>query len=211
MNSNTVAGFYNLPTKTVTVNTAALVLTVPAAAGTYPGLPSPALPALSPISIGLSDLAGSNAYDGHPFKVTLSGVIANPGTGNITLTLWQLPGAQIGQIGAAAGVTAAGVRGTGATSLGTIVSGATINTAPGGSFYTERVFIWDSSTLILGQLIGLEFWQIGTTTTNVAAAAATCLGGIASLSDINFMFSYQFATANAANTIKIHEFTIQRV
>jgi hypothetical protein len=211
MNMNTVAGFYNLPTRVESTNTAALVLTVPAAAGTYPGLPSPALPALSPISIGLSDLVGSNAYDGHPFKVTVAGIVSNTGTGNFTLTLYQLPLAQVGQIGAAAGVTVAGVAGTGATSLGTIVSGATLNTAAGGSFLTERVFQWDATTGILGQVIANEFWNLGTTTTVVAAAAATCLQVGTSMSAINFMLSFRFATANALNSLKITEFTIQRV
>ena len=212
MNINTVVGFYNLPTRVEAANTAALVLTVPAAAGTYPGLPSPALPALSPISIGLADLAGSNAYDGHPFKLTVAGVVSNPGTGNFTLTLYQLPLSHVGKIGAAEGVTSAGIAGSimAALSLGTIVSGATLNTLAGGSFYTERTFMWDSTTGILGQLITLEFWNKGVTTTNVAAAAGTCLNVGTSLSNLNFMLSFNFATANAANSLKITEFTLQR-
>lgn len=211
MNSNSVAGFYNLPTFTVTVNTALRTLVVPAA-GTYAGLPSPGLPVGSAISIGLSDISGSNAFDGHPFKITIAGVVSNPGTGNFTATLLQLPRSGVGVIGTTGGVTALGTStGTAAVSLGTFVSGATLNTLAGGNFYTERVMIWDSSTGILGHLIGLEFWNLGVTTTNVAAAAATCINAGTTMTNLNFILAFQFATANAANTVKINEFTIQRV
>lgn len=213
MNDNTVIGFYNLPVKTIGVNTET-VLTVPASgngpSSSYPGLPSPILPVNSAICIGLQDRVGSYEFDGHPFVVSVAGVVSNPGTGVFTCTLYQHTAAQIGQIGATAPVTALGAPGTGANSLGTLVNGVALNTAAGGQFRVTSTFLWDSTTGILGQVEQAGFWNLGTTTTIIAAGAGTCLQVGASMLDINFMLTFTFATANAANTVLVKEFEIKR-
>jgi hypothetical protein len=84
-------------------------------------------------------------------------------------------------------------------------------TLAGGNFYAEHIFMWDSTTGILGHLAGPQFWNMGVTTTSIAVAAGTCINAGTSLADLNFMLSFNFATANALNTVKITEFTIQRV
>jgi hypothetical protein len=213
MNDNTVIGLYNLPVKTIGVNTE-IVLTVPASgngpASSYPGLPSPTLPVGSAISIGLDDRSGSYAFDGHPFVINVAGVVSNPGTGVFTCTLYQLAAAQIGQIGAAAPVTALGAPGTGCASLGTLVNGVALNTTAGGQFRVTSTFLWDSVTGILGQVEQAGFWNLATTTTAIAAGAGTCLQVGASMLDLNFMLTFTFATADPANKVTVKEFEIKR-
>src|SRR6266436_1768724 len=198
MRTDTIGGFYNFPTKTITNNTAAQVLQVPAAAGTYPGLPSPLLPASSALTIGLSDISGSFAYDGHPFKVVVSANVNEAGGGTFTMTLYQVAGAQLGLIGAAAPVTAAGAAGTGATTMGAVFSAVALTSAT-GRINSETRCMWDATSLQLSSIHDYRSWVItGSNSNFVAIAAGTSVASVAALTDLNFMLSFNFGTANAA-------------
>lgn len=211
MRSETIIGYHDLPTKTITVNTAAQVLQVPSTNGLYPGLPSPALPASSALSIGLSDISGSQAFDAHFFKICVAGTVLEAAGGVFTMTLYQLAASQIGQIGAAAPVTAAGAAGTGATTMGAVFSGVALTSAT-GRFRSETVCVWDSTSLQLSSIHTYRSWVItGSNSNFVAVAAGTSIASVAAVTDLNFMLSFQFGTAAATNAVTVKEFTIERV
>jgi len=211
-NNNTVAGFYNLPAKTVSVAaTAFQVFTVPAA-GNYAGLPSPALPVGSAISIGLSDIAGSNAYDDHAFKVKIAGICLGIGGSTLTLTLNQITAAHVGKIGAAEPVTSTGVQGTGLNAVTTLLSTLTLG-ALYVQFYAECFFLWSTS---VGRLTGSKFVVTALSNAGLLPSppvyAVTTAVAVSSISDINFILSTSINTAADATTfVKLNEFTIERV
>jgi hypothetical protein len=216
MNINTVLGYYNFPTVTITNNTAEQAIVVPAAgnpATSYPGLPSPVLRVGSALTLSLQDAAGSNAFDGHPFKITVAGIVSNPGGGNFTLSLYRTPLTALGVIGATGTVAggSAAPAGTANIALGTLFNGVALNTLAGGSFHVESVLLWESTTGILGNSVTLRYWNMGVTTTYVAAGAGTCVQAGTAMSALNFLLSAQFSVADPANTLKISEFTISRV
>jgi hypothetical protein len=216
MNDNTVLGYYNFPTVTITNNTAEQAIVVPAAgnpATSYPGLPSPVLRVGSALTLSLQDVAGSNAFDGHPFKITVDGIISNPGTGNFSLSLYRTPLTALGVIGAT-GTVNAGSAAPGSTAniaLGLLFNAIGLNTLAGGSFHVESVLLWDSTSGILGNSVVRRYWNMGTTTTYVAAAAGTCVQAGVVMSALNFLLSAQFSTADPANTLKLTEFSISRM
>jgi len=212
-NNNTVAGFYNLHSKFISAAaTAFQVFTVPAA-GNYAGLPSPALPVGSAISIGLSDIAGSNAYDDHAFKVKISGIALGIATSTLTLTLNRITNAQIGQIGAAQPVTSTGVQGTGLNAVTTLFSTLTVG-ALYAQFYCECFFLWSTS---VGRLTGSKFVvsalsNAGLLPSPPVYAVTTAVGSVTDIKDINFILSASINTAADATTfVKLNEFTIERV
>jgi hypothetical protein len=210
-NNNTVAGFYNLPSKFFTATTAFQVFTVPAA-GNYAGLPSPALPVGSAISIGLSDIAGSNAYDDHAFKVKIAGIGLGIGGSTLTLTVNQITNAQKGQIGAAAPVTALGVQGTGLNAVSTLFSTLTFG-ALSIQFYIELFFLWSTS---VGRLTGSKFVVSALSNAGLLPSppvyAVTTAVAVTDIKDINFILSASINTSVDATTfLKLNEFTIERV
>lgn len=212
-NSNTVAGFYNLPAKVISVaGTAFQVITSPAAAGTYPGLPSPAFPAGSALSVGLADLAiGSRAYDNQAFKLSIHGLVLGITNSTFTLTLNQVAAAQKGKIGAAAPVTSTGVQGTGLTAVATLLSTETV-----GALYldvhSDVYFLWSSSC---PRLVGYSFTIVALSNGNVPATPVyikTTGITVANLEDINFILSASINTAADATTyFKLNEFSISRI
>lgn len=212
-NVNTVAGFYNLPNKIISAAaTAFQVFTVPAA-GNYAGLPSPILPLGSAISIGLSSVADAFAFDAHVFKVKVVGIALGIATSTLTLTLNQCTAANVGQIGAAAPVTAAGVQGTGLNAITTLFSTATMG-ALFLQFHCELWFLWNS-TFATPRLTGYKFVKHSLPTGNVVpdppVYAVTTAANVASLADINFFLSASINTAADATTyVKLNEFTIER-
>jgi hypothetical protein len=229
-NQNTVAGVYNLPQFNVGgSSTSEFALMVPGPTpptnitwvgpyynttlpnngpNPYPGFPSPAYPVNSGLSITPTpDILGAESFDGRAFKVKLHAVIANGGGGNVSVKLYQVSAAQVGVIGAAGSVTTAGAPGTGATTTGTV----TLTTPPatGTGVYLEYVFLWDSSSKILqGYRSGI--YTSTSTGTFLALTATTNLTSISTISALNFMPSFTFATGGT-NNVTVQEFSIERV
>ena len=79
-NVNTFAGFYNLPSQAAG-NTSANVLVVPSSG--YAGLPSPALPAGSGLTVSVTPDIATGFSDVHPFKVKLFGKATTAGAAAI--------------------------------------------------------------------------------------------------------------------------------
>ena len=210
-NSNTIAGFYNLPAKFIPATTALQVFTVPAA-GVYAGLPSPALPVGSAISIGLSDIPGTLAYDDHAFKVRIVGNALGIATSTLTLTLNQIVNSQIGQIGAAAPVTSTGVQGTGLNAVTTLFSALTLG-ALSVQFSCELFFLWSTQVprLTGTKLVVSALSNAGLLPSPPVYAVTTAVA-VSAITDINFILSASINTAADATTfVKINEFSIERV
>lgn len=228
-NQNTVAGVYNLPQCNIGgSSTNEFALMVPGSApptnvtwgapyyvttlpnngpNPYPGFPTPQFPANGGLSIAPPpDILGTDSVDGQAFKVKLNAVVANGGAGNVTVKLYQVAAAQVGVIGAAGSVTTAGAPGTGATTTGSV----TLTTPPatGTAVFIEWVFLWDSSSKILaGQRSGL--YTSTATGTFLAITATTNLTSISTVSALNFMPSFTFATGGT-NSFTVQSFTIER-
>jgi hypothetical protein len=232
-NQNTVIGYYNLPKMTVTDGNNH-ALTVPTlgsgvpsgvtwgapyyetslasnSQNPYPGFPSPALPANSGLTVSFpADVAGAMSVDAHAFKLKLSGVFANAGASTVVVKMYQVPFANLGVISAAGSVTTAGAPGTGDNSL--ITSGLSFTAPPStaGAFYVELNLIWDSNSgIIVGTSKGFGNNAGANQYITEAALTALVTPGT-SVNSLNFMPSFTFGSANAANSVTVNEFAIER-
>jgi len=197
-NQNSVVGFQNLPAQSITVNTEVALL-VPAA-GLYPSLPSPALAA----GVGLyvttpPDITGSD-FDGHAFKVRVAGKFFTGAAATLVTKLYQVPPA----------ILTAGTQSTVANDHVVLTNAASASTTGAGSFLVEAQFMWDSASAVLGTTAGLNQTAGAVVTGTPAAALAT---GYTSgpINVLNFLPSFTFSAANAANTVTVTEFYIERV
>jgi hypothetical protein len=229
-NQNTVIGYYNLPKMTVTDGNNH-ALTVPTlgsgvpsgvtwgapyyetslpsnSQNPYPGFPTPALPANSGLTVSFpNDVAGSMAVDAHAFKIKLSGAVANAGASTFVVKLYQVPLAGVGVISATGSVTTAGAPG----SSDNVFASASFTAPPStaGAFYVEADMIWDSSS---GILVGM-FYGYGNNagaTQFVDFAATTIITPGTAVSSLSFLPSFTFGSANAANSVTVNEFAIER-
>jgi hypothetical protein len=221
-NQNTVSGVYQLPKMLVSdTNEHALVVPGPTppsgvtwavpyyetslpnnGPNPYPGFPSPAFPVNSGLVLSPpTDIAGS-VLDGRPFRLRMTGVMTNPGGGACALKFYQVAFAQLGVIGAAGSVTAAGAPGTGATNFSNVALG-TANS----HFWAEAVLTWDSS---LVRIDGYTQGQTLATVLAITTIGTPVTSGVATFNQLNFMPSVTFATGNAGNSLTIQEFVIDR-
>jgi len=210
-NVNTVGGLYNIPKKFISTTTAFQVFTV-GAAGVYPGVPSPSQPVGSALSVGLSDIDGSGAYDGRPFKIRVSGEVLGIATSTFTLTLGQNTLANVGQIGAAAPVTALGVKGTGFNVLATLFSTLTLG-ALSGKFHSEVLCLWSS---LSDRLATAHFSVSALSNASILPSppvwAASSAVAVTAITDLNFVLCASIDTAADATTyVQLNEFVIERV
>jgi hypothetical protein len=191
-NMNSFIGYQNLPAQTVTVATESPLL-VPAQ-GLYGTLPSPTLPAGAGLFVGLTgDVIGNATYDGHPFTVRVAGKAFVAGTGTFTAFLKLGTSATPGNNTVLAN----------ATKVSGSVTAAAIN------FWLEAEFMWDSVSQSLtgvasGVVGGLLLAQTVITALPVLNPNAT------TPATLNFIPSFTFSAANAANTVTVTEFLIER-
>jgi len=210
-NVNTTGGIYNVPKKFISTTTAFQVFTVPAA-GLYPGVPSPTLPVGSALSVGLSDIDGSQSFDGRPFKIRVSGEVLGIATSTFTLTLGQTSLANVGQIGAAAPVTSTGVAGTGFNVLATLFSTLTLG-ALSGKFHSEVLCLWSS---LSDRLATAHFSVSALSNASILPSppvwAASSAVAATAITELNFVLSTSINTAADATTyVQLNEFSIERI
>lgn len=210
-NVNTTAGIYNVPKKFIGATTAFQVFTVPAA-GLYSGVPSPTLPVGSALSVGLSDIDGSQSFDGRPFKIRVSGEVLGIATSTFTLTLGQNTLANVGQIGAAAPVTSTGVAGTGFNVLATLFSALTLG-ALSGKFHSEVLCLWSA---LSDRLATAHFSVSALSNASILPSppvwAASSAVAVTAITDLNFVLSASINTAVDATTyVQLNEFSVERV
>jgi hypothetical protein len=200
-NVNSTAGFYNLPAQAITVNTE-VALKVPASG--YPSLPSPLLAS----GVGLpvifpADIAGSMSNDGHSFVVRVAGKAHTAASYTLVVNLYQVP----------ASIIAAGSQATVGNDHAVITNAASAGFSGDQNFLVEGRFIWDS---VSGALNGFVTAAIvaganvapnsGTAGTLVVTSAQSSV----KQADLNFMPTFTFGTANAANSITVTELVIDR-
>jgi hypothetical protein len=192
-NVNSFLGYQNLPAQTITVTTDTPLL-VPAQ-GLYSSLPSPTLAAGAGLYVGLTgDVPNNATYDGHPFKVRVAGkafVAATASTFTATLKL--------GTSNVSASNTA--------LANATKASGST--TAAALNFWLEAELIWDSvSQTLAGVANGVVGGLLLAPTVITAQQVTNPSTGV--LASLNFIPSFAFSVANAANTVTVTEFFINR-
>lgn len=201
-NVNTFQGFYNLPAINGASYTSESGYVIPAA-GTYPGLPSPAqvaanwlvLPALP------GDVNGGVLDYGRRFRVAVSfpGNIAN--SENITTKIYQCT---------AANFTA----GVAATSKGTLIATSSALATGGavkGQMFLECILNWDSTSKILNGYF--QGWNSLSATQGGVAISQTKLSNSPSSlaeNDLNFFFTLTLGTGTS-DTIGPIDFTVERV
>jgi len=209
-NANTSSEWNALPAQAITVNTES-ALTVPTVAQNYGVLPSPALPVLNAagtangLTLGIPpDIAGS-VYDGHAFKVRLAGKAKTGTSATLTIKLYEATAACVAATTAAALSTGTSVV------LSAAASGAIATTT--ANFLVEATFIWDSTSKILNgylnaaQVAGAAVAvNSGTVSTAVVTTPVASLG----ITDLNFIPSFTFSSANAGNSVTLTEFAIDR-
>lgn len=206
-NVNTTSGFYKIPQIVVTA-TSEQALLVPASG--YPGLPSPTLPSGAGITIAPSpDITGS-VLDGRPFRVRAVGVASTLGSAStIIAKLRQVNAVAVGVIGAAGSVTTAGVPGTGTNLFATSATIGSSNVAS-VQFEYEYTMFWDSTSKNLTGFKSVDYSNFTSTNVLTTPAVGTPIASL-NFADLNFMLSFTFSAANAANTINVNEFSIERV
>lgn len=200
---NTTAGFQNIPAQLIT-GTSETTLLVPAQ-GVYAGLPSPTLAAGAGLAIGFPpDITGA-IYDGHPFVVSLIGKVTTGASLTFLPKIYQV----------AASVIAAGTQSTVSNDHVTVALAATSSGAAATqNFIVQAQYLWDSTSKALtGQVISAQINGVniaanaGTAGTFVATSVIATVG----INDLNFIPSFTFGTANAANSVTVTEFVIDRV
>lgn len=191
-NSNSFLGYQNLPAQTITVTTDTPLL-VPAQ-GLYPSLPSPTFAVGAGLYVGLTgDIPNNATYDGHPFTVRVAGKSFVAGTGTFTPTL------KLGTSNVSANNTA--------LANATKASGSVTATAL--NFWLEVELIWDSvSQTLSGVASGVVGGLLLAPTVITAQQVVNPSTGV--LPSFNFIPSFAFSTANAANTVTVTEFLIER-
>lgn len=217
-NNDSIQGYDNLPLKYIGTTTAKQTFTVPAAgnaATSIPQLPSPTMPIGSAITLSLNNdtAAGQNTFDGRAFRIKIAGAALGIATSTLTLNLNQITQAQIGQIGAAAPVTAAGVDGTGLNLLVSPFSALTLG-ALSVQFYSEILLFWNS----VNQRLNGFHWSVsalsnaGLLPSPPVFAEFASGFTVASISDLNFTLSASINTAADGTTyVDLNEFSIERV
>lgn len=197
-NVNTSVGFTNLPAQSITTGTATALL-VPTSAQNYGTLPSPALTAGSGLYISIPpELAGSMDYDGHQFRIRMTGIVLSGTTGTFAVSLY------LGTSSTAASDTSIAV----ATS-----ASITGSTTAAFHFALDSTMLWDSTTQTLTGLTNAQFNGVAgiTTVVNTVLTASSTPVNVSSLSNLQFIPFFTFGTGNAANTVTVKEFLIERV
>lgn len=199
-NVNTMIGYQNLPAQSITVNTITPLL-VPAQ-GLFSTLPSPTLASGAGLWIGVPQDVANSECDGHPFKVRIVGKVFTGAAATLATTLYQVPAATI-------------AAGTVSTLAGNQSLIALTSTAITGSanFIVEIEFLWDSVSQSLGGFVTTAFANsaligtLGAATTARTVPFTTAAG----VNGLNFLPTFTLSVANAANTVTVTEFVIDRV
>jgi hypothetical protein len=201
--SNTFAGFYSLPAVTAT-STSAFTYKVPAAAGTYPTLPSPSQIAGNALvlSVAPGDITtGSSTVDyGRPFRVRVSGAVNSGQSENITVALYQCTGAV-----ASAGFTAA--TGTGQTAIATTGAMAT-GAALKFNFFLDAVCQWDS----VSKTLNSYYYGLASkgTPAIIGPTIQTAAVTTAAEGDLNFYFVLTASVNTVADVFGPLDFYVDR-
>ena len=201
MNQNTIQGLYNIPAQSITTGTETALL-VPAA-GLYPGFPSP----LQAAGTGLqlcwpADIQGADGIDGHPFKVRVVGKAFTGGSYTFQTKLYQVPYS----------IVTAGTSATLANDNVALSNAASAAFTGWANFILEAQFLWDSSSQKLNTSFQTSLNQVN----GAAVAPTSSIVSIAytagnPVNNLNFLPSFTFGTANAANSVTVTEFTLERL
>lgn len=206
-NQNSVAGFYSLPAQSIT-GTTETALVVPAA-GNYSLLPSPAHGAGNGLWIGAPADIQYGEFDGHPFKVRVAGKVHTGGSITFLCNLYYVPSA----------IASADTAGTLSNDTAVVTNAASSAFSGDANFLVEAEFLWDStskklngfvtSSQVNGANVAPNSGSAGTNVATTQVSTTYTAGSAVSL--LNFIPSFTFGTGNAANSVTVTEFVIDRV
>lgn len=186
-NVNTFEAFYNLPAQVIAGANAALV--VPTSG--YAGLPSPALAAGAGLYLGITDtVAGNGTVDCHTISVRIVGKVTTGASSTFTPSIY---------LGTSSTVASNTTLGAGAAS--SAIATTTAN------FVVEATFLWDSVT---AKINGYYTSLVNGVVANAGALTATTPTAVASAALLQFIPVFAFGTTNAANSVTVTEFAIDR-
>lgn len=229
--NDTSNGWYNYPAQQIASTTSEVASLVPTATGVYPGVPAPFMPLSTstypsllftsvPSDIGptpwtsatatASNTPGGSSYDGHPFEIVISGKLTTSATTNFTLNLYQVTYAAISVSPSGTGYPAtltAGPSGTGVTKLTTGTATAVGTNGASVNFRFNQVYLWDSTSGILGAAGAANMYQKGASVSITQSAATVSSLGV---KDLNFFPTFTFSASNSP-VLLIEEFVINRV
>lgn len=202
-NVNTFAGYQDLPAQVISTAATPTALLVPATG--YSTLPSPALPAGVGLYVGVEqDVTSGGTFDANKFVVRVQGKLFTGAASTFTMGLYQVPAA----------IAAAGTQSTAANDpilLNMTAASAAITGA--SNFVFEAELLWDStSNLLVGYanavLVNGILQVVNTATAGtIGVSTPRTLTGAA---DLKFIPFFSFGTANAANSVTVTEFAIDR-
>ena len=195
-NANSSVGFQNLPAQVITTGSATALL-VPSSTTNYGTLPSPALAAGTGLYISIPpDIAtGASDWDGHQFKVRLVGLVTTGTSSTFKVDMYL-----------GTSKTAASDSALTSSSASSAISTATVN------FAYEYTFLWDSVSLNLNGTFGFYINDVLTgsvATTQITATTSPVNSSL--LANLSFIPFFTFGTGNAANSVTIKEFLIERL
>ncbi len=198
-NVNSSNGWVSLPAQTIGT-TSATTLLVPAATALYQGLPSPVFAAGTGLYLALDpDYQSSNptassptyvnsSVDGRQFRIRVVGITTVSASSTFQVSLYN---------GTSSTVTS--------DTLVSISASYTITTASSINWIFETNMIWDSTT---SHLNGFFYSDVNNVFTG--GAAITAITNL-SVTSLQFIPSFTFGTANAANTVTVKEFLVEKV
>lgn len=198
-NVNSSLGWVNLPAQSVTT-ASATTLVVPPASALYQGLPSPNFAAGSGLFLNLSNTTNTNnptassptytndLVDGRQFKIRVVGVS----------TVSASTAVQIGLYNGSSSTVAS-------DTLIAISASYTITTASTVNWVVEANLIWDSTSQKLN-----GYFNSTVNNTYTANAAITSVSSL-SVTNLQFIPSITYATANAGNVWQVKEFLFETV
>lgn len=190
---NSFIGYQNLPAQIIATTTDTPLL-VPAQ-GLYSTLPSPTLAVGAGLYVGIpGDILNNAVYDGHPFTVRVAGKAFVAATAS-TFT----PTIKLGNSNVSASNTA----------LANLTKASASVTATNLNFWLTAEFIWDSvSQSLSGVATGIVGGQLLVPT--VVTAQQVTNPTATTTPNFQFIPSFAFSVANAANSVTVTEFLIDR-
>lgn len=147
-------------------------------------------------SVGYSNVASDIWISGRPFLLRAYGIATTGTSLNLTLKCYQVPQS----------ILAAGTQSTLAND-NVVASSSTFSVNGSTNFLMEAKLQWDS---VSKRLEGAaKFFTNGALVAEAATTVVTT--ATANINELNFILSWTFGTANAANTMSMQSFEMEQV
>ena len=198
MNANSLGiGFENCPAYVALAGTA--VQKIPWTFNSTPVLATQTASSPSALQIILPpDVTSGGAFDGHPFRIRVTGKAAVATTATVTVSIYN----DVSMTATSGDIVAT-------TGVGPSVTGSATATC---HFLLEAYCLWDSSSLVLsGQQNGWVQVSGGTQTTVTGTHLTDYLTQASGAVPLGFSVVSTYSVANTGSLVTISEFSLDRV